>query len=302
MRRTTKTLSWLQPKFRDLEPGKYELRCVWTDTDSSVSGAGDWTGELSTPELEFTLGGLNGSRVSDSMGDGVSAAALATNSDTAGADYGEFATNLIFTPPSTMPEGHIRSQDLKANTVTVNLGSAQGVKVGYAYQVYRKTDQGDGVKGVIGAIKITEVQTTTSTAEVLSMQFVDEFQRTDRVRRPMFYSYKSDKVHIHVSVTKQFREQPALLKRAFAPLQALIGSRGLITVGGGDGAHADCRVSIHPPTKYDPEFVQSIADYLKTQKEIAFVEVTIVPHKQSNDGAMFGDPAAGWIQQRCRTT
>jgi hypothetical protein len=207
-------------------------------------------------------------------------------------DHGLYATNLIFNAPSDMTEGHVRSQDLNTNSVTVNLGTAQGVKVGYVFQVFRQTDDGNGVKGIIGAIKVTDVQKTTSTAEVLSKQFVDEFKSTDGVRPPLFYSRKSGKVHIHISVTEEKREQVAWLERTFAPLQSLIGSKGLITIG--VGAIKDCRVSIHPPTKYDPEFIQPIVDYLQTQKEIDFKQVIVVPLEQSSaDSMSSGDTAAG---------
>jgi biopolymer transport protein ExbD len=50
-----KEQAWFAPKFRDLAPGKYKLRCQWSDPHPLVSIAGDWTGVLTAPELEFTL-------------------------------------------------------------------------------------------------------------------------------------------------------------------------------------------------------------------------------------------------------
>ncbi len=47
--------AWFSPKFRNLEPGRYKLRCIWSDAHPSVSAAADWTGDLTTGELEFTL-------------------------------------------------------------------------------------------------------------------------------------------------------------------------------------------------------------------------------------------------------
>ena len=54
-----KELAWIAPKFRDLKPGNYRLRCTWADAHPTVSGAGDWTGALATPEFDFMLGGLD---------------------------------------------------------------------------------------------------------------------------------------------------------------------------------------------------------------------------------------------------
>ncbi len=54
-----KELAWMQPKFRDLKPGNYQLRCTWADAAPTVSGAGDWTGDLTAPELDFTLAALD---------------------------------------------------------------------------------------------------------------------------------------------------------------------------------------------------------------------------------------------------
>jgi hypothetical protein len=54
-----KELAWFAPRFRRLEPGNYKLRCVWADAHPSVSTAGDWTGELTTSELDFTLAALD---------------------------------------------------------------------------------------------------------------------------------------------------------------------------------------------------------------------------------------------------
>jgi hypothetical protein len=51
-----KELAWIAPKFRELEPGAYKLRCVWSDAHPLVSGDGEWTGSLTTGEHEFTLG------------------------------------------------------------------------------------------------------------------------------------------------------------------------------------------------------------------------------------------------------
>lgn len=48
-------LAWFAPKFQDLKAGKYQLRCIWSDAHPLVSGPGYWTGELTTPELDFTL-------------------------------------------------------------------------------------------------------------------------------------------------------------------------------------------------------------------------------------------------------
>ena len=56
-----KELAWMQPKFRDLKPGKYKLRCTWADANPVVSNPGDWTGNLTTPDVEFTLGGQGAS-------------------------------------------------------------------------------------------------------------------------------------------------------------------------------------------------------------------------------------------------
>ncbi|MHB0957581.1 MAG: M56 family metallopeptidase [Pirellulaceae bacterium] len=57
-----KELAWMQPKFRDLKPGQYRLRCTWADAAPMVSGAGDWTGDLTAPELDFTLVALDAPR------------------------------------------------------------------------------------------------------------------------------------------------------------------------------------------------------------------------------------------------
>ncbi len=51
-------LAWFGPKFRELVPGQYKLRCVWSDAHPSVSNAGDWTGELTTSDVDFTLAAL----------------------------------------------------------------------------------------------------------------------------------------------------------------------------------------------------------------------------------------------------
>ena len=48
-------LAWFAPKFRELAPGKYKLRCQWSDPHPLVSTDGDWTGVLAAPELEFML-------------------------------------------------------------------------------------------------------------------------------------------------------------------------------------------------------------------------------------------------------
>jgi hypothetical protein len=50
-----KDLAWFAPKFRKLEPGKYKLRCVWSDPHPSVASKGAWTGELVTGEMDFVL-------------------------------------------------------------------------------------------------------------------------------------------------------------------------------------------------------------------------------------------------------
>ena len=204
-------------------------------------------------------------------------------------DHGIYGTNFIVVPPSSMPEGHVRSHDLKAGVVTVNLGSGQGVETGFVYQVFRKADLGNGVRGILGAIEITEVRKTTSTARVLSMQFVDEFLTSDRVRRPMHYTDKTGKVHIHLSFTNEHREKPEIAERLLAPLTSLIGDKGLIIASYGD--RDQCKASIHPPTKHDPEFVQSIASMLKTQEDVAIREVTVIPNRRSKnvDMEMAGD-------------
>ncbi|HZJ17829.1 MAG TPA: biopolymer transporter ExbD [Chthoniobacteraceae bacterium] len=49
--------AWFGPKFRDLKPGKYKLRCVWSDPHPSTATKDDWIGTLTTPELDFTLAG-----------------------------------------------------------------------------------------------------------------------------------------------------------------------------------------------------------------------------------------------------
>lgn len=50
-----KELAWFAPKFRELAPGKYKLRCQWSDPHPSISTAGDWTGVLAAPEVDFML-------------------------------------------------------------------------------------------------------------------------------------------------------------------------------------------------------------------------------------------------------
>lgn len=265
-----------------------EIRGAWTTNKEALEESG-------TPRLGDLLWTRNAPK--SQPAESPPEAHAATVKRNADEDHGLFATNLIFTPPSMMPEGHIRSQDFGTSSVTLNLGSTQDVKVGYVFHVFRPTDDGNGVKGVIGAIRITDVQRTTSTANVLSMQFVDKFKDTDRVRRPMFYTHESGKVHISVTLTKEQRAQYASLERTFAPLRALIGSKGLIAIDGGD--YQDCRVSIHPPTKYDPEFVQSIADYLQTQKVISFAQVTVV--RQSGADAFEGADSAGTLGSHGRT-
>lgn len=47
--------AWLKPKFRELAPGDYKLRCVWLDPNPNISVAGEWTGELTTVDHIFTL-------------------------------------------------------------------------------------------------------------------------------------------------------------------------------------------------------------------------------------------------------
>lgn len=47
--------AWFEPKFRGIEPGKYQLRCTWSDAHPLVSGDGEWTGRLTTRQQEFTL-------------------------------------------------------------------------------------------------------------------------------------------------------------------------------------------------------------------------------------------------------
>ena len=61
-----KEAAWMAPKFRDLAPGKYALRCLWVDAQPTLSGKGQWTGELKTPEVEFTLAaGVTAPQVSE---------------------------------------------------------------------------------------------------------------------------------------------------------------------------------------------------------------------------------------------
>lgn len=52
-------LAWTAPKFQKLKPGKYQLQCVWSDAHPMVAAPGDWTGEIATRELEFTLLGVD---------------------------------------------------------------------------------------------------------------------------------------------------------------------------------------------------------------------------------------------------
>jgi hypothetical protein len=51
----SKEKAWFAPKFRELPPGQYKLRCQWSDPNPLVSSAGDWTGALTAPDLPFTL-------------------------------------------------------------------------------------------------------------------------------------------------------------------------------------------------------------------------------------------------------
>ena len=61
-----KEAAWMAPKFRDLAPGKYALRCLWVDAQPTLSVKGQWTGELKTPEVEFTLAaGVTAPQVSE---------------------------------------------------------------------------------------------------------------------------------------------------------------------------------------------------------------------------------------------
>ncbi len=47
--------AWLTPRFRGLEKGTYQLRCIWSDPHPLVSAAGNWTGELVSTEFECHL-------------------------------------------------------------------------------------------------------------------------------------------------------------------------------------------------------------------------------------------------------
>jgi hypothetical protein len=47
--------AWFHPKFRNLQTGKYTLRCVWSDPHPLVSTDGEWTGSLTTVEQQLTL-------------------------------------------------------------------------------------------------------------------------------------------------------------------------------------------------------------------------------------------------------
>ena len=122
--------------------------------------------------------------------------------------FGRLASRLSG-QPSNLLTMTFTTRSTQSNEVTVNLGSDQGVKVGHVFRVFRKTDQSDGVKGVIGAIKITAVQKSTSTAQVLSRQFVDEFIVGDRVRRPMFHSDEPGKISVSLSCTNEQRAEAA---------------------------------------------------------------------------------------------
>ncbi len=46
---------WFAPGFHDLKPGKYQLRCKWTDANATISKPGEWKGELTAPDHAFTL-------------------------------------------------------------------------------------------------------------------------------------------------------------------------------------------------------------------------------------------------------
>jgi hypothetical protein len=48
------SVEWTAPVLRDLPAGDYKLRCSWIDAAGLAEGA-EWTGTLTTPELEFTL-------------------------------------------------------------------------------------------------------------------------------------------------------------------------------------------------------------------------------------------------------
>ncbi len=49
-----KEQAWAAPMFR-LPSGTYKLHCVWRESQRSVFGKDDWTGELTSGEQEFTL-------------------------------------------------------------------------------------------------------------------------------------------------------------------------------------------------------------------------------------------------------
>ena len=46
---------WNPPGIQNLKPGKYQLRCKWMDAHPTISQPGDWAGELTAPDMEFTL-------------------------------------------------------------------------------------------------------------------------------------------------------------------------------------------------------------------------------------------------------
>lgn len=96
-----KEQAWFAPKFRELAPGKYKLRCQWIDPHPSISIAGDWTGALAAPEVEFTLAAqvAPGKAGADSAPGAKPAAQLAKLPDDAytksGVPIGEFNAGVV---------------------------------------------------------------------------------------------------------------------------------------------------------------------------------------------------------------
>ena len=189
------------------------------------------------------------------------------------ASDGMFGTNLICVPPISMIDGVIIRHDVATKVVTVDLGPEQGAKAGLVFEVRRLADQGDGVTGVIGAVKITSVQPNASVAKILSMQLVDQFLPGDHVRRPVLNSNALGKILISLSFTKVQRQRVAEIEALLSELQLLVGDQGLIVVG--DDEAPRCMAFVRPPPKHDKHFVQQIVEYLRNQNHVTFANATL---------------------------
>ena len=47
--------SVLAPRFENLQPGQYQLRCIWSDSDPGISARQAWSGELESKGVALTL-------------------------------------------------------------------------------------------------------------------------------------------------------------------------------------------------------------------------------------------------------